>query len=122
MLICSRLTKIIVVLVAGIFLQVSQAQAITQTECGTKDVKKIKIVVAKYLQQHTAVSPQKVNIASQQCISGYALVKTIPSDSSTDPAFVYLHKINGLWQVMALGTYFDEAFLQQMPVALRDLS
>lgn len=103
---------------------ITSANATKKYECSPKDTKNIKIVTAHYLndKKHSAIPSDQADIFVNRCIKNYALVTVHPKQPVTDNAFAYLHKVKNTWKVMSLGTHFDEDFLRQIPVELRDYS
>lgn len=101
-------------------LSLSKAQPADRYPCSQRDAKAIETAIMEYVKTNTAVSPDHVKIMSEKCVSDYASAVVHPINQVTDDAMVYLHKTNNRWNVLSLGTAFDEKFLSQLPKALRD--
>lgn len=102
-----------------IFTGTCQAHTATKNHCSQKDAQAIRMAIKHYVDKNTALAPYRVLIASERCVSSYASAKVTPKKPVTDPATVYLHKIKNQWQVLSLGTYFDDEFLAKLPSELR---
>jgi hypothetical protein len=98
---------------------VCQAQVMTKYPCSKQDIQLIKNTMADYLYKTTKIPLSNSVILDEQCVGDYASLKLHPKKPTTDDAMVYLHKVKGIWEVMALGTFFDEKFLKQLPKELR---
>lgn len=102
-----------------IFTSVGQAYTLPNHPCSKQDTYLIKKTMSAYLYKTTKIPLSKSVILAEQCVGEYASLKLHPKKPTTDDAMVYLHKIKGKWEVMALGTFFDEKFLAQLPKELR---
>jgi len=91
-----------------------------KNDCSNTDAQSIQSSIKKYLSMNSAISPDQVKIDNLHCVESYAAAKIIPQNKATDTATVYLQHVKGEWDVMSLGTDFDEQFLQTIPKALRD--
>lgn len=88
-------------------------------KCSPQDTQAITQSIDLYLKSNSAISPDNIDINQLRCIKSYSSAQLIPRDKSTDNAKVYLHKTSGKWNVMSLGTDFDESFLKTIPKELR---
>lgn len=96
-----------------------QAETARKYPCARADAQQIRVAIFAYLNKDSAIAAKDVTLLSERCVSAYASAIVHPVKPITDDALVYLHKVNGHWQVMTLGTSFDEEFLAQLPKELR---
>lgn len=97
----------------------SLCQARPMNHCSPQEIKDIHTTIQHYLDKNAAISSREVTITSLQCVHAYASAKVKPKKPVTDTATVYLHNTDQHWEVMSLGTSFDEKFLSQLPKELR---
>lgn len=87
--------------------------------CQQNDSKAIVVAIIDYLKTNSVVPLDDTAIISAQCVKNYASASVHSKKQVTDDATVYLHKVKNKWEVMSLGTFFDEKFLSQLPIELR---
>jgi hypothetical protein len=87
--------------------------------CSPNDAKMIEKSTYAYTDKNTAIHSSESSITSMQCVRNYASLKVHPTKPTTDDAIVYLHKTKKQWEVMSLGTSFDEKLLAKLPKELR---
>lgn len=88
-----------------------------KSSCNQQDAQAIEQEINNYVHKNTAISTQ-IAVLSLQCASSYASAKVHPLRQSTDDAIIYLHKEQGQWNVLVLGTSFDEHTLKNIPKEL----
>lgn len=115
----NRYTLLLMTL-ASMWMTFTHATTLDQSGCSHKDTQIITTTISKYLVKNTAVTSHKFDVTFKHCVNNYALFKIHPEKAETDDAYVYLHNKKH-WQVLSMGTYFDEAFLQKLPKELRKL-
>jgi len=93
-----------------------QAQSVT---CEKEDKQQLDVAIFNYLKTHTAVPANSVTLLSKQCVMPYAVAIVHPVKPITDDAVIYLQKVDDQWQVMDMGTSFDDDFLAKLPAQLR---
>ncbi|CAN5463748.1 hypothetical protein BH10PSE19_BH10PSE19_00990 [soil metagenome] len=98
----------------------THAATLEKTTCNQKDTQVITDVISDYVSKNSALTSTKFGVVFKHCLNNYALFKIHPEKAQTDDAYVFLHK-DKKWQVMAMGTYFEDAFLQKLPKELRKL-
>lgn len=114
----NQLFKIILLSLVYISCSLCYANSASNNSCNKKDAKKIDAAVMNYIATKTEIPPNEVTVIDKRCSASYASAILHPKKPVTDDATVYLHKLNHDWQVMLLGTSFDEKFLAQLPKAV----
>jgi len=89
------------------------------TKCSKGDAKALVATSMAYITQQSAVAPDNIKIVSLKCASSYGSAIAHPIKPVTDDAVIYLHKVNNQWEVMSMGTSFDEEFLAKIPKELQ---
>lgn len=112
-------SQIMVFSVLLMWTMLGQAETARKYPCARAEAQQIRVAIFAYLNKDSAVAAKDVTLLSERCVSAYASAIVHPVKPITDDALVYLHKVNGHWQVMTLGTSFDEEFLAQLPKELR---
>ena len=107
-----RLAPVLILLASTI----CQAQSVT---CAKDDVQAQDIAIFKYIKNHTAVPADSVTLLTRQCVLPYAVAVVHPVKPIADDALIYLQKVDNQWQVIDMGTSFDDDFLAKLPVELR---
>jgi hypothetical protein len=79
----------------------------------------IAAAVREYVRTETAVDSVEVVIEAVE--GDYARVRVRPVGAETDPAVLFLRRIDGRWRGIAIGTAFDPEFYERegIPPALR---
>jgi len=72
--------------------------------------------ILDYVKQHTAIPVSTIKLTNVVRDNNYVRVKVIPNDSNVDPAIAFLKYTNNKWQVLSMGTAFDDAFYQQYQI------
>lgn len=90
-----------------------------QNSCSKTESNLIATEIKHYVDSKTAIASRDVTILNKKCVGSYASATVHPIKPVTDDATIYLHKVKNQWQVMSMGTAFDEEFLKQLPKALR---
>lgn len=107
-------------LLLGSLLALVFSSPFAKNDCSNTDTQSIQSAIKKYLSMNTAISPYQITIDNLHCEESYAAAKITPQNKATDTATVYLKLVKGEWNVLSLGTDFDETFLKTIPKALRD--
>lgn len=115
-MIINRLRILMLILV---LISIGACDKTPQDTCNGLDKQEIESAITNFVKKGS-VQAYKIKIYSNSCVNDFALVRIFPIEPVTDPAYVYLHKINNHWEVMTLGTHFDEDYLQQVPEELRN--
>lgn len=97
-----------------------QLYAASPTECNATDSKDIRTVIEDYVNKNTHLTANQINILSLRCMDNYASAMMHPRKPVTDDATVYLQKKGPQWEVLSLGTAFDEEFLSSIPKELHN--
>lgn len=92
--------------------------ATPSNQCSQQNKMAIETAVKNYLDKNSGLHFQDVIILKMQCLGRYASLILHPKKPVTDDATVYLHK-QKQWQVLSMGTDFDEAILKQIPKPIR---
>jgi hypothetical protein len=98
---------LIVLLIGAVFL----------AACGgstASDNQAIIDATSAYVKANSAVANFTVQV--EQVAGDYARARVSPTDGSTDPAWVYLKREGGAWQVLLLGTAFTPEDYQQFGI------
>lgn len=109
-----RSGTIILFLIPSLF-----SQSYASTICNPEDSQVIKSTILKYVEKETAVSPGDIKILYEKCASSYASATVHPVKPITDDATIYLRKTGDSWEVLTMGTSFDDEFLATLPEELR---
>lgn len=103
------------------FLTISLSQAFAaNTYCSEEDSESINIVVLQYIAKEGAVLPENVSVESYKCAGSFGTAIVHSTKPITDDAQVFLKKTGDNWDILSIGTSFDEKFLATIPQALRN--
>ena len=69
--------------------------------------------ILTYLKSKSVVSPDNVQIVIEKRLGDYARAMLMPLKQNTDTSTVFLHHQATGWQVISLGTAFDDNFYHQ---------
>ncbi len=87
--------------------------------CSINDTGSINTSILQYLEKNTGVVINNVTINTEKCLGAHASAMVHLIEPVTDDAIVYLSKKKQEWQVIALGTRFDENAMAGFPKELR---
>jgi hypothetical protein len=91
----------------------NNSQDATGDVISTADQQAITQVILTYLKTKSAVSPDNVQIVIEKRHGDYVRAMLMPLKQNTDTSTVFLqHQATG-WQVISLGTAFDDNFYHQ---------
>jgi hypothetical protein len=83
--------------------------------CGTTNDKQAIVAATRaYVQANSDVANFDVQV--EQVDGDYARARVVPSDNSTDPAWVFLKRQNGAWTGLTIGTAFLPEDYQQFGI------
>lgn len=104
-----------------VFLTITFSQAYAAaTYCSEEDSESIDIVILQYIAKNTKVLPKNVSVSSEKCAGSFGTAIVHSTKPVTDDAVVFLKKTGNKWEVISMGTSFDEEFLDTIPQVLRN--
>lgn len=111
--------KKIFITICVIFAQLSHSATTIKHPCNPTNSKAIEKSINNFLDSQNGLAAKDIDILSKECVRNYAAAKVHPKKPVTDDAIVYLQKKNNKWEVLSLGTDFDNKLLEKLPKELR---
>jgi hypothetical protein len=117
-----RVSSKLMLLMALAFASAAHAEIPASFACSSKDIKAIDTVSKTYFIAHSAFTINDLTVASQRCIDNHASANIRLKNYAAIQTNVYLKKANNKWEVIVLGSRFDDQAKAEIPQVLRDMT
>lgn len=107
-----------ILLIVTLFAPLLSFAAKMTNACNPRDSSAVQAAIIKYLDNNAGLHSAEITILKTRCSGNYASAIIHPKKPVTDDATVYLHK-KKQWEVLSLGTDFDQDLLKQIPKDIR---
>jgi hypothetical protein len=103
-----------------VFASVSHAATPASFPCNSKDIKAIDTASKIYFKDHSAFALNDLTVAAPRCVSNHASANIRLKKYAAIQTNVYLKKVDSKWQVLMLGSKFNQQLAADIPKTLRD--